>query len=99
MGSNSAPLIAHLFLFCYERDFMASSLIVKTLKLFKHFNNPYFEGKVSRIYPPELQLNKANAFYTEAPYFFAPVCPSVCLSVGSSVCPSVVTLYGVELVL
>ena len=23
-------------------------------------DNPYFEGMVNRIYPPELQLNKAN---------------------------------------
>ena len=23
-------------------------------------NNPYFEGMVNQIYPPELQLNKAN---------------------------------------
>ena len=24
MGTNSAPLVADLFLFCYERDFMMS---------------------------------------------------------------------------
>ena len=30
--------------------------------------NPYFEGIVSRTYPPELQLNKANASDTEAPF-------------------------------
>ena len=24
-----------------------------------NIDNPYFEGMVSRIYPPELQLNKA----------------------------------------
>ena len=30
-------------------------------------DNPYFEGMVSRIYPPELQLNKANTSDTEAP--------------------------------
>ena len=34
----------------------------------KKFNNPYFEGMVGRIYPPELQLNKANASETEAPF-------------------------------
>ena len=28
---------------------------------------PYFEGMVNRIYPPELQLNKANTSDTEAP--------------------------------
>ena len=30
--------------------------------------NSYFEGMVGRIYPPELQLNKANASDTEAPF-------------------------------
>ena len=30
--------------------------------------NPYFEGIVNRIYPPELQLNKANTSDTEAPF-------------------------------
>ena len=25
-----------------------------------HIDNPYFEGMVNQIYPPELQLNKAN---------------------------------------
>ena len=30
--------------------------------------NSYFEGWVNRIYPPELQLNKANTADTEAPF-------------------------------
>ena len=30
-------------------------------------DNPYFEGMVNRIYPPELQLNKGNTSDTEAP--------------------------------
>ena len=29
---------------------------------------PFFEGMVGRIYAPELQLNKANASNTEAPF-------------------------------
>ena len=28
----------------------------------------YFEGMVNQIYPPELQLNKANTLDTEAPF-------------------------------
>ena len=32
-----------------------------------NINNPYFEGTVNQIYPPELQLNKANTSDTEAP--------------------------------
>ena len=80
MGTNCAPLVADLFSFCYERDFMTSLSDVKqaeTIKAFKstsrylaellHIDNPYFEGMVNRIYPPELQLNKANTSDTEAP--------------------------------
>ena len=33
-----------------------------------NIDNPYFEGMVNRIYPPELQLNKANTPDTEAPF-------------------------------
>ena len=32
-----------------------------------NIDNPYFEGIVNQIYPPELQLNKANTSDTEAP--------------------------------
>ena len=31
-------------------------------------NNPYFEGMVNQIYPPEQQLNKANTSDTEAAF-------------------------------
>ena len=77
-GTNCASLVADLFLFCYERDFMTSLSDVKQTEIIEAFkstsrylddllniNNPYFEGMVNRIYPPELQLNKAN---TEAPF-------------------------------
>ena len=30
--------------------------------------DPYFEGTVNQIYPPELQLNKANTTDIEAPF-------------------------------
>ena len=33
-----------------------------------NINNPYFEGMVKEIYPPELQLNKANNTDTESPF-------------------------------
>ena len=33
-----------------------------------NIDNPYFEGMVKHIYPPELQLNKANNTDTEAPF-------------------------------
>ena len=33
-----------------------------------NIDSPYLEGMVSRIYPPELQLNKGNTSDTEAPF-------------------------------
>ena len=81
MGTNCAPLVADLFLFCYERDFMTSVSDVEQAEIIEAFkstsrylddllniDNPYFEGMVNRIYPPELQLNKANTSDTEAPF-------------------------------
>ena len=81
MGTNCAPFIADLFLFCYERDFMTSLSDVKQAEIIEAFkltstylddllniDNPYFEGMVNRIYPPELQLNKTNTSDTEAPF-------------------------------
>ena len=81
MGTNCAPLVADLFLFCYERDFMMSLSDVKQAEIIQAFkstsrylddllniDNPYFEGMVNRIHPPELQLNKANTSDTEAQF-------------------------------
>ena len=78
MGTNCAPLVADLFLFCYERDFMTSLSDVKQAEIIEAFkstsrylddllniDNPYFEGMVNCIYPPELQLNKANTADTK----------------------------------
>ena len=33
-----------------------------------NIDNPYFEGMVNQIYPPELKLNKANTSDTEASF-------------------------------
>ena len=33
-----------------------------------NIDNPYVEGMVNQIYPPELQLYKANTSDTEAPF-------------------------------
>ena len=81
MGTNCAPLVADLFLFCYERDFMMSLSDDKQADVIDAFNstsrylddilninNVYFENMVSQIYPSELQLNKANASDTEAAF-------------------------------
>ena len=81
MGTNCAPLVADLFLFCYERDFMLSlsdnnqadiieafSSTFRYLDDLLNIDNPYFEQMVGQIYPTELQLNKANSSGTEAPF-------------------------------
>ena len=81
MGTNYAPLVADLFLFCYERDFMLSLSDNYQTDIIEAFNstsrylddllnidNPYFEQMVGQIYPTELQLNKANSSDTKAPF-------------------------------
>ena len=82
MGTNCAPLVPDLFLFCCERDFMLSLSDNKQADIIEAFNsssryfddllninNPYFEQMVGHIHPTELQLNKANSSDTEAPFW------------------------------
>ena len=81
MGTNCAPLVADLFLFCHERDFMLSLSDNNQTDVIEAFNstyrylndllnidNPYFEQMVGQIYPTELQLDKVNSSDTEAPF-------------------------------
>ena len=81
MGTYCAPLVADLFLFCYERDFMLSLSDNNQADIIEAFNptsrylddllnidSSYFEQMVGQIYPTELQLNKANSSDTEAPF-------------------------------
>ena len=62
MGTNGAPLVADLFLFCYERDFMKYLSSDNQADVIKAFNstsrylddllnidNPYFEGMVNQF--------------------------------------------------
>ena len=64
MGSNCAPLVADLFLFCYERDFMMSLSDDKQTDVIDAFNttsrylddilninNVYFDNIISQVYP------------------------------------------------
>ena len=81
MGTNCAPLIADLFLFCYERNLMLSLSDNNLTDIIESFNstsrylddllnidNPYFEQMVGQIYPTELQVNEASSSDTEAPF-------------------------------
>ena len=81
MGINCAPLVADLLLFCYERDFMLSlsednqSLVIEAFNSNSRYlddllniDNNFFDSMVNRIYPSELQLNKANVSDAEASF-------------------------------
>ena len=81
MGTNCAPLVVDLFLFCYERDFVISLSDAKQadgIDVFNttsrylddilNINNVYFDNMVSQIYPSELQRNTANTSDTEAAF-------------------------------
>ena len=81
MGTNCAPLVADLFLFCYERDFMLSVSKDNQSDVIEAFNSAsrylddllnidydFFDSTVNRIYPSELQLKKANVSDTEASF-------------------------------
>ena len=82
MGTNSAPPVADLFLFCYERDFKLSlsdnnqTDNIEALNFTSRYlddllninNDPYFEQMVGQIYSTELQLNNANSSDTEVQF-------------------------------
>ena len=97
MGTNCAPLVADLFLFCYERDFMKSLSRENQANIIEAFNstsrylddllnidNIYFGQTVDRIYPTELQINtgRANSSDTEAPFLDLNLC--TCISNGTA---------------
>ena len=78
MGTNCAPLVADLFLFYFERDFMKYLKKEKRYDMVNAFNstsryledllnidNIHFKQMFHRIYTAELQLNEANASDTE----------------------------------
>ena len=81
MGTNYVPLVADLFLFCYERDIMMYLSDDKQADIIDAFNkssrylddilnidNVYLDNMVSQIYPSELQLNKASTTNTEVTF-------------------------------
>ena len=68
MGANCAPIVADLFLFCYERDLMFSFSEDTQSDVIEAFNstsrhlddllnidNNFFDSMVNRIYPSGLQ--------------------------------------------
>ena len=106
MGTNCAPLVADLFLFCYENAFMLSLSDNNQTDIIEAFNstsrhlddllnidNPYFEQMAGQIYPTALQLNKTNSSNTEAP------CLDLNLSITNGIASSKIMINGMILIL
>ena len=81
MGTNCAPLVADLFLFCYERDFMLSLSddnqfdVIEALDSTSRYlddllniDTNFNDSMVNHIYHSKLQLNKVNVSDTEASF-------------------------------
>ena len=73
MGTKYAPLVADLFMFCYERDFILSLSDDNQSEVIEAFSstfwylddllniiNNFFDSMVNHIYPSELRLNKSR---------------------------------------
>ena len=79
VGTNCAPLVADLLLFCYERDFMLSLSNDNKYEVIEAFDstsrclddllnidNTFFDSMVNHIYPLQLRLNTTDVSDTEA---------------------------------
>ena len=80
-GHNCAPLLADIFLYSYEAEFIQSLLSTGKKKLASQFNfsyryiddvlsinNPHFENYLGQIYPAELEIKDTTESNTSASY-------------------------------
>ena len=81
MGTNCAPLLADLFLYSYEAEFIQSLVRQKKLSVAKAFNftfryiddvislnNSIFSDYLPMIYPPELEIKETTESVSSASY-------------------------------
>ena len=81
MGTNCAPLLADLFLYSYEAEFIQSLLSTGRKRLASQFNFTYryiddvlsinnhdFENYLGQMYPPELEIKDTTESNTSASY-------------------------------
>ena len=81
MGTNCAPLLADIFLYSYEAEFIQSLLSAGKKRLASPFNftyryiddvlsinNPDFENYLGQMYPPELEIKDTTESNTSASY-------------------------------
>ena len=80
-GTNYAPLLADIFLYSYEAEFIQSLLSAGKKRLASQFNftyryiddvlsinNPDFENYLGQMYPPELEIKDTTESNTSASY-------------------------------
>ena len=66
MGTNCAPLIAGLFLFCYERNFMSNLQTSKSFDLIDKFDdNSKYLGNVFTVDIPKFEKHLPNMYQAE----------------------------------
>ena len=81
MGTNCAPLLANIFLYSYEAEFIQSLLSTGKTKLAYQFNftyryiddvlsfnNPDFEDYLDQMYPAELDIKDTTESNTSSSY-------------------------------
>ena len=81
MGTNCAPLLADIFLYSYEAEFIESLLSTGKKKLASQFNftyryiddvlsinNPDFANYLGQMYPAELEIKDTTESNTSASY-------------------------------
>ena len=81
MGTNCAPLLADIFLYSYEAEFIQSLLTTGRKQLASRFNftyryiddvlsinNPEFENYPGQMYPVELEIKDTTESNTSASY-------------------------------
>ena len=81
MGTNCAPLLADIFLYSYEAEFIQSLHSAGKKRLASQFNftyryiddvlsinNPDFENYLGQMYPPELEIKDTTESNTSASY-------------------------------
>ena len=81
MGTNCAPLLADIFLYSYEAEFIQSLLSAGRKRLASQFNftyryidgvvsinNPDFENYLGQVYPPDFEIKDTTESNTCASY-------------------------------
>ena len=81
MGTNFAPLLADIFLYSYEAEFIQSLLSTGNKKFTSQFiftyryiddvlsiNNPDFENYLGQMYPTELEIRDTTKSNTSDSY-------------------------------